>query len=284
VGLGDIAPTSQVARAFAVMVIPLGLCLLSLQLSFVSTQRYSLDINTRTHGHPNYNKAATKIQTEFRAFRNRRDLQKNFGLSRPQRKRLQHRQQLKQVLLQRQQKASAFQNARRVLVNYIELFLKTTFGRMSVLLAKLFSVVFVGAIWIRVFLKAHKASDGDSSLSWTDSFYFATTIATSVGYGDIFPRHSDKWSKVFLTFYFIWSTVTLAMLLGTFVELLCELSDNSVVSAIIDSTIWVHKIDLDDRGQVTESGYVLFKVNFVGNFTLSQISTKHFVTHCCLTS
>ena len=93
-----------------------------------------------------------------------------------------------------------------------------------------------------------------------DCVYFAVTIATSVGYGDIFPRRSDGASKAFLAFYFLWSTVAVALLLSSFVQLLLELSEAHVVDAIIDSTIYVHRIDLDGDGRVSESGYVLFKL------------------------
>jgi hypothetical protein len=132
---------------------------------------------------------------------------------------------------------------------------ETILGKCISLLFKISLVVFVGAM----FFKFHKPEVERLELTWIDALYFGTVTATSIGYGDI-TAQSDG-GKIFLCFYMLISTILMADSLGDFIDLyVSDIVGEAIIDEIIDSTIWVHKCDLDMDGKVSEADYVLFKL------------------------
>jgi hypothetical protein len=76
-----------------------------------------------------------------------------------------------------------------------------------------------------------------------------------VGYGDITPA-SDA-GRAFLTVYMLVSTVVVGGILGDCIDLYVNgYVGEAIVEKLIDSTVWVHKADLDRDGKLTEPDYV----------------------------
>jgi hypothetical protein len=91
---------------------------------------------------------------------------------------------------------------------------------------------------------------------FTDVFLQLSGLA---GYGDITP--STDAGKAFLTFYFLFSTIVVGSLLSDLISLYVnDFMAEKVIDQLINSTIWVHKIDVGKRGIVTEADYCVFKV------------------------
>ena len=96
-------------------------------------------------------------------------------------------------------------------------------------------------------------------LTWVDSLYAATVTATSVGFGDIVPQTNG--GRIFWSVYMLVSTIVTAVVLSDFIDLYVEdYVGEGILEKIIDSTTWVHKADLDCDGMITESDYILFKL------------------------
>ena len=81
------------------------------------------------------------------------------------------------------------------------------------MLAKLYLTISIGAIFFRL----HGSTGPGDDLSWIDCYYFATVVATSIGYGDITP--STDTGKAFLSFYFLFATIVVGSLLGDLIDL-----------------------------------------------------------------
>jgi hypothetical protein len=116
------------------------------------------------------------------------------------------------------------------------------------------AVVTIGAIFFKLYPEEEALG-----LTWVDAFYLAVQTSTTVGYGDI--TMTSTGGKVFMSFYMLFSTVVVGKVLGGFVDLYV----NGFVGARIDdllleSTTWVHKADGYGNGQVSESNYILFKL------------------------
>ena len=62
-------------------------------------------------------------------------------------------------------------------------------------------------------------------LSWVDSFYFATVTLTTVGYGDITPRHDV--TKIFIIFYALIGVATVLFLLTNIARFYIERRERS---------------------------------------------------------
>ena len=60
------------------------------------------------------------------------------------------------------------------------------------------------------------------------------------GYGDITPK--SNYVRLFLIFYMLFSTILLADILGSAIDLyVVDFVGESIVEKIIDSSVWVHK-------------------------------------------
>jgi len=128
--------------------------------------------------------------------------------------------------------------------------------RFVFLFLKLYSTIAFGAL----FFKLQSDYGPSDYLSWIDCFYWATVVSTSVGYGDIAP--STYGGKLFLTFYMVFSTIITAQVLGSMISLYVnDVVAGRIVAKLIDSTIWVHKVDISDPsdtknyGQITEADF-----------------------------
>ena len=66
---------------------------------------------------------------------------------------------------------------------------------------------------------------------------------------------------VVFSFYFIAATVSVGGVLAGFVECFAlGIVGEKIVKRIVDSTVFVHKADVNGTGVITESDFILFKV------------------------
>jgi len=102
--------------------------------------------------------------------------------------------------------------------------------------------------------------DGTSSFTIVDALYFSIVVSTTVGYGHRLVVHTDE-AKIFLIFFAFVSTSILGAIINDISDLymimVCKIAVEKEVEA---STIYVHKADVFDRGEVSEPEYLLFKI------------------------
>jgi hypothetical protein len=148
----------------------------------------------------------------------------------------------------------------------ISAWLGTVQGRLVQVVVKLSAVVVVGALVF--YADEDKYFFGDGFLekdqfvgrTFVDALFFASVIASTVGYGHLLWPLTDG-AKVFLIFYFFFSTFIVGSLIGEVVNIYVNgYIGEKIVRELIGSTTWVHKADLHRNGQITESAYVLFKL------------------------
>mmetsp|Transcript_45674 Transcript_45674/g.103120 ORF Transcript_45674/g.103120 Transcript_45674/m.103120 type:complete len:933 (-) Transcript_45674:151-2949(-) len=129
---------------------------------------------------------------------------------------------------------------------------ETAGARLAFLLVKLYGTVLVGAVLFKVL-------EADQGYSFLEAMYFATVVATTTGYGDIVPLSTA--SMVVFSFYFIAATVSVGGVLAGFVECFAlGIVGEKIVKRIVDSTVFVHKADVNGTGVITESDFILFKL------------------------
>lgn len=229
VGIGDFAPSTQVTRAVACFLIPCGLCIVSLVISYTQalalsssgsgkTKSSEDDTNKSIHG--GQKGAATSVQDVIPAH------QTNISS-------------------------------------------KSLFVEYMWLLARFAGVISVGAVFFRFYVKEHRAqelldasydSSPEGTFSTVDAIFFSVVISTTVGYGHRIVPVTDA-AKIFLIFYMIFATINVGAIVNQASSLYLEMiAEETVASKIIDSTIWTHKSDLDNDGKVTEADYILFKL------------------------
>ena len=253
VGFGDFAPRSQLTRGFAVVLIPFGLAILGLVISFAVEIKRSKP--RRVLFDPSSPEEMKKIEQNslFEAI----DRDNDGSLT---------REEVvagAPLLGMSEEEASHFFDKLDVdrtgaLSKLTEggksSWFDTIQGRMIVLLAQLYLPVAAGALFFLLFQPEEKLD-----LTVIDALYFATVTVTSVGFGDITPATDG--GRLFMIFMMMAGTVWVGGVLGEFLDLYVnEVVGGGIVSAIIDSTTWLHKCDIYNKGFLTEADYVMFKV------------------------
>ena len=103
-------------------------------------------------------------------------------------------------------------------------------------------------------------------------------IATTVGYGARIAPGSVS-TQAFCLFYFFYSTMGVGGILGDVSSLYIDFEAEKINNLIIDSTIWVHRIDVHTSKKISEAEYVLFKVRKGKNHSV-DFSSHGALTHC----
>eukprot|EP00613_Pedinella_sp_CCMP2098_P044500 CAMPEP_0171779476 /NCGR_PEP_ID=MMETSP0991-20121206/59033_1 /TAXON_ID=483369 /ORGANISM="non described non described, Strain CCMP2098" /LENGTH=826 /DNA_ID=CAMNT_0012386655 /DNA_START=314 /DNA_END=2795 /DNA_ORIENTATION=- len=248
VGLGDVAPTKDLSRIGAIIGIPFGLVILGVILSISVEYGRSLP--------PVLKVEEDEREAQKRAVFEALDLDRNCELD------------LDEVLkgsaslgLTRDQAQELFimldadQNGKLVMSTRFQTsWLSTVPGRIFVIAMRLYIVVFFGAIMLLYI-------DGGASrgVTWIDALYFATVVATSVGYGDLTTQTIP--GQIVMGFFVLISTLITAGVLRDFAEVYVrDYEGEKIVRDIIESSTWVYKADINKSGIITESDYVLFKL------------------------
>jgi len=138
-----------------------------------------------------------------------------------------------------------------VIYNVLRKIKTTVAGKICVVVFKIYSLVFLGAVLFMM-------CEDDYNPTWTDAMYFSTATATSVGYGDILPK-----TNIGLVSFSLFTMASPAFLWSLFI---IDLSDvwvfdfmaERVTSRVIDSTTWLHRADVHSTGELTQSDYCVF--------------------------
>jgi hypothetical protein len=252
VGFGDFAPTTQETRACAIVLVPIGLVVFSIVLSFISasaTAKVPKAVENKYSMQDEW--ASTALQSAFRGMRARA---LNLNPSMANRSVVKSNDSDSQYFGILRKYYGDISLAKDAMSQCFHAFVDTPTGQCFNLLFKLAAVVTIGAIFFKLYPEEEALG-----LTWVDAFYLAVQTSTTVGYGDI--TMTSTGGKVFMSFYMLFSTVVVGKVLGGFVDLYV----NGFVGARIDdllleSTTWVHKADGYGNGQVSESNYILFKL------------------------
>eukprot|EP00613_Pedinella_sp_CCMP2098_P046104 CAMPEP_0171826582 /NCGR_PEP_ID=MMETSP0992-20121227/6157_1 /TAXON_ID=483369 /ORGANISM="non described non described, Strain CCMP2098" /LENGTH=869 /DNA_ID=CAMNT_0012441609 /DNA_START=320 /DNA_END=2929 /DNA_ORIENTATION=- len=267
VGLGDVAPTKRLSRIGTIVAIPFGLIILGLVLSIGVEYGKSLppvlqvsEDERDTHKRAVFETLGIDNSGEI----GQEDFLKrssSLGLTRNEAKDL-------FIVL------DADQNGKLVMSKRFQTsWLSTVPGHIFVISMRLYAVVFLGAI-----LLLYVDGGASRGVTWIDAFYFATVVATSVGYGDIAPQTMP--GRFVMGFFFFLSTLITAGVLRDFIEVyIRDYEGEKIVRQIIDSTTWIHKADMTGTGIITESDYVLFQLQQLQ--MVSQTSLDNLVDRFC---
>jgi len=256
VGLGDFAPRTQFTRGFAIILIPFGLVIIGLFMSFGSAYekskpaKFSPEVSMEDKKEEQFNSILQHIKESVAII----DADNDGQVS---------REELISAAalldLSTDEAADMFDQLDTAGDGFLvfEKFsppLTDLIGvRLLLLVVRLYIPIFVGALFFYLY------SAEDQGLTFIDSMYFATVTCTSVGYGDIVPL-SDS-GRIFMTFYMLVSTILIGGVLGEFITLYVdEFIGEKIIYEIIDSMTYVHKCDVEDIGVVSEPDYVLFKL------------------------
>jgi len=236
VGFGDFAPTTQVSRGCAVLLLPCGLVVLSLVMSFFSAHTMArIPSVVVRKGETDRLWAATSLQAAWRGRMTRKGAQVDASVVASDLKHL--------VDLPKTSEERAAESMQNAAVQGLALLLRCVV------------VVTSGALFFKLFPDESRALQ----LTWVDAFYFAVETSTTVGYGDIVP--SSLAGKLFMIFYMFFGTVIMGGAIGGFINLYVNgIVGEGINVQLIESFTWVHKADIDGSGKISESEYVLFKL------------------------
>ena len=255
VGIGDYAPETQLSRGFAIVMIPSGLVVLSMVLAGISM--YNKSLTPTLKADPGFDRSA-EAHKLFEAI----DVNNDGVLSRDE----VMGKSFECLGIPPAEAGELFDSLDLDKSGTLEISKIGEHGlsfkwdsvpmRFVFLFLKLYSTIAFGAL----FFKLQSDYGPSDYLSWIDCFYWATVVSTSVGYGDIAP--STYGGKLFLTFYMVFSTIITAQVLGSMISLYVnDVVAGRIVAKLIDSTIWVHKVDISDPsdtknyGQITEADF-----------------------------
>ena len=258
VGYGDVAPNTQVTRGIAAVLIPCGLAILGLCISWTqAAQRARPPRATaaeETDADRRYNALFEALDADGGGTLDRAEVVAGCAI----------------LGMSPEEAGSWFDKVDAAGAGYLEKhgaalpFMDTIPGRMLVILAKVYVPIVLGAAAVLLL---------GWNLTAVDALYFATVTATSVGFGDVTPQ--SKATMWFLVFYMLASTVVVGGALGDFIDLFVnDVVGEGIVSTIIDSTTWLHKCDIYSTGKITEADYMLFKLQqmqLVDGDTLSRL-------------
>jgi len=249
VGLGDIAPTTQDTRLAAIFLLPLGLIIIGFVFSYSS----ALD-KSRS---PQYRGSAadTPQELEMRALFDALDANGDGILTQEE-----CIAGAKLMSMTEQQARNLYQDldpegtgAVKIPPKHPTPWLYTVPGKCWILFFKMYALIAIGALYFKIW------EDGAPQLSWIDAAYFATVVSSTIGYGDIVPE-SDS-GRIFMSVYMLVSTVIVGKTLSEFIDVYVnDVVGEKIVQTLIDSTTWIHCVDIDNRGVITEADYVLFKL------------------------
>ena len=178
VGLGDYAPEAQMTRAFAIFLIPFGLVIIGLGISFLSAYNLSLPF-PEPHDEGLESQRARDYEALLAAVKqqvSKVDLDSDGRISRAEMVAA-----APALGLSASEAEDLFDDIDHDHDGFIEpspkvvLFFQSIPGRLLKLALRLYAPVVAGAI----FFKA--AGPEGKHLTWVDSFYFAVVICTSVG-------------------------------------------------------------------------------------------------------
>jgi hypothetical protein len=271
VGLGDFAPELMLTRAFAIIQIPFGLFIVSFALAGLTMVR-----NAKPK--PLKKDSLSSRVTDARRLFKMIDTANTGVIERSD------------VLKKARECLDMSQEDAGALFDSLDLDLSGTLEmheielqeqpsrwdsipvRLLIMLAKLYFTISICAI----FFKQHSSYGSKEDFTWVDCFYFATVIATSIGGsiccclsacsnkllryflpGRLWRHHTlNEYGKDFSHFYFMFSTIVVGSLLSDLINLYVnDYMAEKVIAQLIESTIWVHKIDVGKRGIVTEADY-----------------------------
>jgi len=142
----------------------------------------------------------------------------------------------------------------------------TVQGRLFYAFIKISLVLVFGAVVFYAdedkyfFGEGFPKNDQYEGRTFIDALFFASVIASTVGYGHLLAPKTDG-AKAFLIFYFFFSTYVVGALLGEVLDLYVNgyIGEN-IVKKLIGSTTWVHKADMFGDGHISESAFILFKL------------------------
>jgi len=141
-----------------------------------------------------------------------------------------------------------------------EIFIGTMAYRLVVMFLKYVAVLLIGVVFISINERERRLQENvGEDMSLVDNAYFATVLATTVGYGHLIVPQTDS-LKLFLTFYMYLSTFVAGSIIGDISTLYIESKEDAIINIMVSSTTWVHKADLFKIGKICESDYVLFKL------------------------
>jgi len=221
VGLGDIAPKSQLHRGATVLVLPFGLVIISLCLAAVEA---SANTSSPHAASEDFDEDMGESEAEIRNSRSLRKMAEWY-----QKKNLRNahvRQELAKILLQ-----------------YL-----LTLG--------------IGCTFFLVSMRERRLQEQHSNEDMTvvDAFFFASVVATSVGYGHRIVPQTHA-AKGFLAVYFF-STVVVGAIVGKLVTITFSYNEKIVEDYIVRETTWVHRTALltDNPNEVSEADFLIFKL------------------------
>jgi hypothetical protein len=221
VGLGDITPNSQLARLAQLVLLPLGLVV----LGFVFATLVSFSNSVEPSNLP------SRARDQLRLVE-----QRNAKLE----KGADGKVDMTEFLAVSQERWLRFT--------------MTPYYLALVIFAKYVLVLFVGSAFF--LFDAHErkqqrleaaaagynqGSEEEGDMTVVDCLFFATVVATSVGYGHRLVPHSDS-AKAFLTVFVLVAVAVVAKLLEDMANLVYYRKEKEVAAIMIDSCTWVHKV------------------------------------------
>lgn len=107
-----------------------------------------------------------------------------------------------------------------------------------------------------------------------DSFYATVISATTVGFGDLHPRH--PWTKLLMTFWLVFSTVSLAKVVADFTECRLKVKQRKITRRILTAqyeTADLKALDANSDGEVEWGEFLEAMLVGCGKVTKDELVT-----------